>query len=462
MRCYDVDNEGDTHYIVMEFIEGKDLNTIVKQEGPLPLELACNYIAQSAEGLEHAHENGLIHRDVKPANLLVDTKGIVKILDLGLALFSDNERASLTVEHNENVLGTADYLAPEQAVNSHKVDHRADIYGLGCSLYFLLTGHPPFPEGTLAQRIAKHQIADARGHSQESARVPARPGRYLRQDDAKAAGKAVSPTCAKWPTRSKPGWSITATSSSPAAARRQPRRPCSPRAGLPCGAAVAVRSAASHGSFSGSGQRITGSGTGSIRPKAPVRNDDTVYDKTRVDTRKGDSGLGQAGQRQHQKAGCQAAARGQAARFAVGRQEIPVRANASCHGKLGGQVGAAAGCEAGDQIGKWRRFRLPSRTTSAVSTSGPRARGHRYRPAPLHRRSPGVAETTAGDVAVVDCRRCSGHGSSRRHRNRHRDGPVSAGFSTCSGRLLSSGTKMPHRASASRPISRRKSLPEAT
>jgi len=157
VRCYDVDNEGDTHYIVMEFIEGKDLNTIVKQEGPLPLELACNYIAQAAEGLHHGHQNGLIHRDVKPANLLVDSKGIVKILDLGLALFSDNERASLTVEHNENVLGTADYLAPEQAVNSHKVDHKADIYGLGCSLYFVLTGHPPFPEGTLAQRIAKHQ-----------------------------------------------------------------------------------------------------------------------------------------------------------------------------------------------------------------------------------------------------------------------------------------------------------------
>src|ERR1044072_1310239 len=86
VRCYDVDNEGDTHYIVMEFIEGKDLNAIVKQEGPLSLELACNYIAQAAEGLQHAHDNGLIHRDVKPANLLVDSKGIVKILDLGLAL----------------------------------------------------------------------------------------------------------------------------------------------------------------------------------------------------------------------------------------------------------------------------------------------------------------------------------------------------------------------------------------
>jgi serine/threonine protein kinase len=94
---------------------------------------------------------------VKPANLLVDPAGTVKILDLGLALFSKEENTSLTVAHNENVLGTADYLAPEQALNSHTVDCRADIYGLGCTLYFALTGHPPFNEGTLAQRIAMHQ-----------------------------------------------------------------------------------------------------------------------------------------------------------------------------------------------------------------------------------------------------------------------------------------------------------------
>lgn len=157
VRAYDVDNDGDQHYLVMEYIEGKDFQTIVKQEGPLPLELACNYVAQAAEGFTYAHENNLIHRDVKPANLLVDQKGVVKILDLGLALYSDGENASLTMTHNENVLGTADYLSPEQAVNSHKVDSRTDIYSLGCTLYYLLTGHPPFPEGSLAQRIAKHQ-----------------------------------------------------------------------------------------------------------------------------------------------------------------------------------------------------------------------------------------------------------------------------------------------------------------
>ena len=157
VRAYDVDNDGEQHFLVMEFIDGKDLQNIVKQEGALPLELACNYIAQSAEGLAYAHENNLIHRDIKPANLLIDDKGIVRILDLGLALYSDGAKASLTVAHNENVLGTADYLSPEQAVNSHKVDLRTDIYSLGCTLYFLLTGHPPFTDGSLAQRIAKHQ-----------------------------------------------------------------------------------------------------------------------------------------------------------------------------------------------------------------------------------------------------------------------------------------------------------------
>ena len=157
VRVYDVDNEGKTHYMVMELVRGPDLQASILEHGPLPISMAADYAAQSADGLAHAHDRGLIHRDVKPGNLLVDDKGVVKILDLGLALFSDDERASLTLAHNENVLGTADYLAPEQALNSHGVDSRADMYGLGCSLYFMLTGHPPFPDGTLAQRIAKHQ-----------------------------------------------------------------------------------------------------------------------------------------------------------------------------------------------------------------------------------------------------------------------------------------------------------------
>jgi serine/threonine protein kinase len=162
VRVYDVDSQVDddgatTHYIVMEYVEGRDLHNIVRQDGPMDYRLAANYIAQAATGLEHAHEAGLIHRDIKPANLLVDLKGTVKVLDLGLAKFADTDKASLTIAHDENVLGTADYLPPEQALNSHTVDYRADIYSLGCTLYYVLTGHAPFPEGSLSQRLLYHQ-----------------------------------------------------------------------------------------------------------------------------------------------------------------------------------------------------------------------------------------------------------------------------------------------------------------
>lgn len=157
VRAYDIDNEKDTHYLVMEFVDGVDLQTLVRKKGPLDFDLAADYACQAAKGLHHAHEHGLIHRDVKPANLLINRDGVIKVLDLGLALYADESQASLTMEHNDKVLGTADYLAPEQALNSHNIDFRADIYGLGCSLYYLLTGHPPFPSGSIAQRIAKHQ-----------------------------------------------------------------------------------------------------------------------------------------------------------------------------------------------------------------------------------------------------------------------------------------------------------------
>lgn len=159
VRAFDIDNEGDTHYIVMEYVDGQDLHRLVADKGPLDPETAADYVAQAATGLAHAHAKNLVHRDIKPANLLVDRNHTVKLLDLGLAKLTEDE-TSLTLANDENVLGTADYLAPEQALNSHSADHRSDIYSLGCTLYFLLTGRPPFPEGTISERLLKHQVEE--------------------------------------------------------------------------------------------------------------------------------------------------------------------------------------------------------------------------------------------------------------------------------------------------------------
>ncbi|HSG71452.1 MAG TPA: serine/threonine-protein kinase, partial [Planctomycetaceae bacterium] len=162
VRAYDVDKESergtDIHFLVMEYVDGKNLQEIVRETGVYNYADAADCIRQSALGLAHAHKANMVHRDVKPGNLLVDRTGVVKLLDLGLArFFGDDGEQSLTVAHDEKVLGTADYLAPEQALDSHTVDSRADIYGLGCTLYFMLTGHPPFTDGTLAQRLLSHQ-----------------------------------------------------------------------------------------------------------------------------------------------------------------------------------------------------------------------------------------------------------------------------------------------------------------
>ncbi|MFQ5733782.1 MAG: protein kinase [Planctomycetaceae bacterium] len=167
VRAYDVDADKNVeknkeiHFLVMEYVDGRNLQELVTTDGVLDPVTAADYIRQGADGLAHAHKAGMVHRDIKPGNLLVDSSGTVKMLDLGLARFFDDENEnSLTVTHDEKVLGTADYLAPEQALDSHNVDARADIYSLGCTIYFLLTGHPPFTTGTLAQRLMAHQTKE--------------------------------------------------------------------------------------------------------------------------------------------------------------------------------------------------------------------------------------------------------------------------------------------------------------
>jgi eukaryotic-like serine/threonine-protein kinase len=177
VRAYDVSKEvkdnKEIHYLVMEYVEGQDAQIMVQESGPLDYVKAAEIIRQTANGLAHAHEHGLVHRDIKPANLLIDKKGVVKVLDLGLARFHDDSgAASLTAAHNETVLGTADYLSPEQALNSHNVDQRTDLYSLGCTAYFLLTGHPPFPDGSVAQRLVAHQVKQPKAIAEERHDAP--------------------------------------------------------------------------------------------------------------------------------------------------------------------------------------------------------------------------------------------------------------------------------------------------
>ena len=141
-----VDPETNTHYLVMEHVEGVDLDALVQRLGRLSIPDACELVRQAAVGLQHAHENRLIHRDIKPSNLMLTSRGQVKVLDLGLArLRSANETSDLERLTNPGqVMGTVHFMAPEQAAETRAVDIRADIYSLGCTLYKFLTGQTPY------------------------------------------------------------------------------------------------------------------------------------------------------------------------------------------------------------------------------------------------------------------------------------------------------------------------------
>ena len=162
VHAYNVDTEGDRYYMVLEYVEGEDLQRRVESEGPLPAELAADCIRQAADGLAHAHSKGMIHCDIKPSNLLVNRDGVVKILDLGVSRWLGPPSSAPASSDSDksrpgDIVGSVDYMAPEQVTQSQAVDHRADIYSLGCTFFFLLTGRPPFGHGTLSERIAQHQ-----------------------------------------------------------------------------------------------------------------------------------------------------------------------------------------------------------------------------------------------------------------------------------------------------------------
>jgi serine/threonine protein kinase len=174
VRAFDIDHDGNLHFLVMEFVDGVTLDKVLEKNGPMPVAKAADCIQQAAMGLQHVHEAGLVHRDIKPGNLLRDRNGTVKLLDLGLARFFANvEQDNLTRNFDDkSILGTADYIAPEQGMNSHDVDIRADIYSLGATLYHLLGGQPPFAGGTVTQKLIMHQMREPTAIRQLRPEVP--------------------------------------------------------------------------------------------------------------------------------------------------------------------------------------------------------------------------------------------------------------------------------------------------
>jgi WD40 repeat protein/formylglycine-generating enzyme required for sulfatase activity/serine/threonine protein kinase len=174
VQAYDASEHDGVHYLVMEYVEGEDLAALVKEHGALPIAQAVDYVLQAARGLQYAHKHQIIHRDIKPSNLLLDKEGTVKILDMGLAsiagLAEDSDRDRLT--SSGQMMGTCDYMAPEQAMDAHHADARADIYSLGCTLYRLLTGRALYQGESMIQVLLAHRESPIPSLCQARPEVP--------------------------------------------------------------------------------------------------------------------------------------------------------------------------------------------------------------------------------------------------------------------------------------------------
>lgn len=171
-RVYFIGEELGLHYIAFEFITGDNLRTLIREHGRLKPNEAVNYVLQIASALRHTSANGVVHRDIKPSNIIITPSGRAKLVDLGLARKESVESAQdLTLAGT--TLGTFDYLSPEQAKDPRNVDVRSDIYSLGCTLYHMLTGEPPYPEGTVLKKLLDHQSGEAPDPAKKNRRVSA-------------------------------------------------------------------------------------------------------------------------------------------------------------------------------------------------------------------------------------------------------------------------------------------------
>lgn len=154
VAAHDADCAGNAHFLVMEYVDGMDLKRLVEKQGPLRIYQACNLVRQAALGLQHAHEKGMVHRDIKPHNLMVNRKGQVKVLDMGLARLARERGGAATLANT--FMGTPEYVSPEQATDAGKADIRSDVYSLGCTLFYLLTGQPPFHKEGMLETVLAH------------------------------------------------------------------------------------------------------------------------------------------------------------------------------------------------------------------------------------------------------------------------------------------------------------------
>ena len=155
VTAFDAGEQGGIHYLVMEYVDGSALSQTVRQHGPVTLETAISYVLQTAQGLKYAHSRDVVHRDIKPSNLMLDADGMVKILDMGTARFEEEEKEDDNLTRTGVIMGTVNYMSPEQARDAHSVDHRTDIYSLGCTFFYLLTGRALY-EGDMIQTLLAH------------------------------------------------------------------------------------------------------------------------------------------------------------------------------------------------------------------------------------------------------------------------------------------------------------------